>query len=303
MAAFTLKNVIKAQQDKQEAEFRALPKAEQEARLAIDAAKAETTRQTEQERQRIRSTVVQTADAAGGDFLRFLDLLAKAGVVVAPRWTSHKKTGHAPIHSFHLEPLWFGSGTVRPQPVNGLDWNWLLARLDYPQAAKERLRAMALPAALEWCDSEHAKQLAEGCSPGETQVRAALEWMYGQPFPNVRPDWFVPPGYLHKYELDGFCEPLHLAFEYQGSHHSEHHDSLALQERMRLDAWKRYLVTERGIFLLDIDFREVSDKTSRNEAAKVVMAKLHANRIGRKFLARLATPEAIALRDALAIKA
>lgn len=302
--AFTLKTIFQNHRNKKLAEFNALPEDERNAQLAQVAAKtaaqvaqAEAARVLKAERQRVDSTVVQSADAAGGHFLRFLDILDKSGVVVQPRWTSHKKTGFAPMHSFHLEPLWFGSATARPQPVQGLDWPWLLSRLDYPQAAKERLRALVLPDALSWCDQEHAQKLAKGCSAGETQVRGALEWMYGQTFQNVRPDWFVPPGYLHKYELDGYCEPLGLAFEFQGPYHSDHNDSLALQERMRLDAWKRYLVTERGIFLIEVDYRDLPEKASRDDAVKLVMAKLFANRIGREFLAKMTDPQAIALRD------
>lgn len=243
-----------------------------------------------------KDLVVSAAEGAGGDFLRFLDAVEKAGVKVQPRWTSNKDTGYAPIHSFHLKPMRFEFETSGMQELDGIDWPWLLGRLDYPHAAKERLRSLALPDSLEWCNVKHAEQRAKGSSKGEESMRQAFEWMYGQPFANVRPDWFVPPGYLHKFELDGYCEPLGLAFEYQGQHHSELLEGSSLQERMRIDAWKRHLVTERGIYFIEVHHYEMPIATMQN-AAKLVMGKMYANHIGREHLKKMTDPSAITFRD------
>ncbi len=70
-------------------------------------------------------------------------------------------------------------------------------------------------------------------------------------------------------ELDGYCEKLKMAFEYQGYQHFEktyyHHDSSPLQNRKRLDAKKKTLCNQKNILLLDIPYHiNVSDSALLN---------------------------------------
>lgn len=51
----------------------------------------------------------------------------------------------------------------------------------------------------------------------ENRCRSIFEAITGRRFPNVRPQW------LNGLELDGFCEELRIAFEYNGRQHYEVH--------------------------------------------------------------------------------
>jgi hypothetical protein len=58
------------------------------------------------------------------------------------------------------------------------------------------------------------------CSPGfgERVCRAAFETIFEQRFPSHRPKWLINTR-GNRMELDGYCKPLRLAFEYQGIQH------------------------------------------------------------------------------------
>ena len=113
---------------------------------------------------------------------------------------------------------------------------------------------------------------------------------------------------MHPCELDGYCEPLGLAFEFQGDQHYEAVERYkmnddALLQRQRTDAWKRLAVHDRQVYLVEVSHSDLPKDKSVQAMAEVLVKALNGNGTGRKFLARLSTPEAIALRDALAIKA
>lgn len=98
-----------------------------------------------------------------------------------------------------------------------------------------------------WCSQCSA-------SRSERIVRAYFEQMFGHPFPRVRPDWLRnTTGY--RLELDGYCEPLSLAFEHQGGHHYREVKSFASHTLAAIrarDARKRRVCKARGVTLIEI---------------------------------------------------
>ena len=101
----------------------------------------------------------------------------------------------------------------------------------------------------QWCPT---------CSAGlgERITRVYFEEIFQRKFPTIRPDWMkTKKGF--RLELDGYCEKLQLAFEYQGSQHYEVlsifiTDKEQLKERKRVDRKKVRECKKRGITLLQI---------------------------------------------------
>ena len=71
---------------------------------------------------------------------------------------------------------------------------------------------------------KHANTWCPYCSKSRSEklCREILEEYTGLPFPSIRPDWLKNGVSGHNLELDGFCEDLRLAFEYQGKQHYEY---------------------------------------------------------------------------------
>jgi hypothetical protein len=248
----------------------------------------------------LKAQVEQAVSSANGRFLRFLDAAATDGLLIQPRWTIKKDSSIAPMHTFHLQELRFGT---HREEVEGRDWKWLLTHLDYPHEAKERLLELARVEARAWV----GKQPVGKVSDGEKRVSDALQWLFGQPFPKARPGWLTMPGYVHPCELDGFCEPMRLAFEFQGDQHYEAVERYgmnddALVQRQRTDAWKRHEVFLQKVYLVEVTHVDVPKEKNVKVMAEVLLHKLNGNGTARKFLASVSTPEGIALRDAMGIK-
>lgn len=94
-----------------------------------------------------------------------------------------------------------------------------------------------------------------GSSRGEAISRIILEAMFDAKFPKLRPSWLRNGKRF--LELDGYCEGLSLAFEYQGRHHYEprFNQTTELWEGViRRDAAKVGLCKERGVTLIVIPF-------------------------------------------------
>lgn len=53
----------------------------------------------------------------------------------------------------------------------------------------------------------------------EDRVRWCFETVFKDTFIKYRPDWLRDPNTSAKLELDGYCERLQIAFEFQGPHH------------------------------------------------------------------------------------
>jgi len=98
------------------------------------------------------------------------------------------------------------------------------------------------------------------CSLGvsERVCKVALENGLGRSFPKARPEWLVNErGNLM--ELDGYCEQLGIAFEYNGRQHYKnnkffHRDDASLDQRMRDDEVKSQLCRNHDVRLITVPF-------------------------------------------------
>lgn len=85
---------------------------------------------------------------------------------------------------------------------------------------------------------------------GEHTTRLIFEEIYKQPFPNQRPTW------LCGLELDGYCEPLGIAFEFQGEQHYKyirkfHKSKKAFMVQLQNDAKKVQLCKDIKLYIID----------------------------------------------------
>lgn len=89
---------------------------------------------------------------------------------------------------------------------------------------------------------------------GEKICRLLFEQYFNNVFIKTKPEWLQNNG--HKLELDGFCEELKIAFEYQGIQHYKIDgffikDELMLQKRMNDDLLKKELCAAHNIILIE----------------------------------------------------
>jgi hypothetical protein len=105
----------------------------------------------------------------------------------------------------------------------------------------------------------------------ERMCRTIFQAFLAKLFPKCR------PSFLNSLELDGFCEELNLAFEYQGKQHFEfiphfHLDDQALVRQQERDARKRLLCAEHAITLIEIPFEY--DHRDKDKMEVFIMEKL-----------------------------
>lgn len=96
-------------------------------------------------------------------------------------------------------------------------------------------------------------------SRGEILTRRALEQLYGEKFPSVRPNWLKNPRTGYNLELDGYCEKLKMAFEYHGEQHrifpnNFHKTFEEFKDQVIRDKDKADICEKRGIYLIIVDF-------------------------------------------------
>jgi hypothetical protein len=130
-------------------------------------------------------------------------------------------------------------------------------------------------AKMEWlCDQNHTWQAtfanvkrgtwcpicAKGINKVENKVRIIFETYFNKQFPTVKPDFLKNPATGWRLELDGYCEELKLAFEYDGEQHYkeiEHwNDIRSLDSRQQYDELKTDLCKNAGITLIRIPYWE-----------------------------------------------
>lgn len=101
----------------------------------------------------------------------------------------------------------------------------------------------------QWCP------ICQG-SIGEAHCRFLLEAILNNTFPQKRPAWlFNQKG--NRMELDGYCEEIGIAFEYQGEQHYEkhkmfHQNTADLTSQVRRDNLKQRLCNEHNVKLVVI---------------------------------------------------
>jgi Zn finger protein HypA/HybF involved in hydrogenase expression len=118
-----------------------------------------------------------------------------------------------------------------------------------------------------------------GKGMGERVCREVFEQIFAQPFPSSYPEWLRTKRGT-TLELDGYCEPLMLAFEHQGAHHygnspffKEPGNFAAQQER---DAFKAAQCMKHGVALVLIP--EIPRLLPTKEVSKFILAEC--NRLG-----------------------
>lgn len=93
----------------------------------------------------------------------------------------------------------------------------------------------------------------------ENQVRQIFEAIFeGYKFPNVRPD-FLKTSRNGRLEIDGYCEELAIAFEFDGPHHfqvTQFSNKANLASIQKRDEKKENILGERGIQLIRVDYRD-----------------------------------------------
>jgi hypothetical protein len=92
----------------------------------------------------------------------------------------------------------------------------------------------------------------------ENICRQYFEALFNEKFDRVRPKWLVSLN-NGRAELDGYCEKLKLAFEYQGvQHYKQTSDVLfktrSLDEQIRADENKRDICKKNGVVCIEIPY-------------------------------------------------
>ncbi|HLD91603.1 MAG TPA: hypothetical protein VI911_11450 [Patescibacteria group bacterium] len=93
----------------------------------------------------------------------------------------------------------------------------------------------------------------------EEICRSVFEKITNKPFPTKKPYWLINPETGKKLELDGYCEELKLAFEYDGEFHFKKHFRIknkndSLEKQQNRDQLKNKLCLEKGVHLIRIPY-------------------------------------------------
>jgi hypothetical protein len=98
------------------------------------------------------------------------------------------------------------------------------------------------------------------CSPGygERVCRCLFEILFDAEFPKLKPSWLVSSRET-LLELDGYCKPLKLAWEYHGQQHYEfvphfHESERHFRLRVKDDQIKRIECRKHGIKLIEVPY-------------------------------------------------
>lgn len=92
---------------------------------------------------------------------------------------------------------------------------------------------------------------------GENATRYFFEKIFNNKFPSSRPLWLIYEG--GRLELDGYCEDLQIAFEYQGQYHFDRtaywypDKSISFERRQLIDEYKRTTCEENKVLLIEIN--------------------------------------------------
>lgn len=91
---------------------------------------------------------------------------------------------------------------------------------------------------------------------GEEVTRSVMEVLTGHRFVRRHPKWLISDR-GRRMQLDGYCEELRLAFEYQGVQHTKEvprffHRDRRFKDQLSRDRLKRSLCKENGVTLIEI---------------------------------------------------
>jgi hypothetical protein len=96
------------------------------------------------------------------------------------------------------------------------------------------------------------------CSKKKTEqkVREIFESILGKSFPTTRPNFLKNPKTGRNLELDGYCEELGMAFEYDGEQHFKEMDYMgsSLKDIKARDKLKDKLCEEANIILIRVPY-------------------------------------------------
>lgn len=109
---------------------------------------------------------------------------------------------------------------------------------------------------LNWNKAKTRGDWCSECSSsfGENFSRWLLEKIFGYKFNKIKPNWLLNNN-GNKLELDGYCEELKIAFEYQGGQHYRRTFGMTEEEfkiRQQYDKIKKEKCSELGILLIEI---------------------------------------------------
>jgi hypothetical protein len=92
----------------------------------------------------------------------------------------------------------------------------------------------------EWCANPNNIKNGTWCPQcsigiGERVCKIVFETLFNNKFVKVRPDWLISPISNRNLELDGYCEELNIAFEYNGK---QHYSDDTIYPRSQYDLFK-----------------------------------------------------------------
>lgn len=103
------------------------------------------------------------------------------------------------------------------------------------------------------------------CASGRSErlCRELFEKIFSNPFPKIKPKW-LNGNKKYPLELDGYCEELSLAFEYQGGQHFKyvrhfHRTKRQYNDLLERDKLKRKLCRENNVTLIEVPYTVEDD--------------------------------------------
>lgn len=93
----------------------------------------------------------------------------------------------------------------------------------------------------------------------EDLTREIIEKVFNEKFIKIKPEWLINPNSNKRLELDGYCEKLKIAFEYDGQFHYHMPENMGGKEvldktRIR-DKIKDRICKKLGVFLIRISYK------------------------------------------------
>ena len=113
----------------------------------------------------------------------------------------------------------------------------------------------------EWSAISNSITNGRGCPDcakgiSERICRGWFTYLFNKKFPRVKPAWLSFQN--SRFELDGYCKELNLAFEYQGYQHFEqsrvYHKARSLQKQVEVDALKKEICNTHGVDLIAVPY-------------------------------------------------